>query len=162
VPSWRVTKYDPRRRATDGAYLDDDWTSVDDIGDLVTVADYLRVESAYVAAVRAFLDDRGLTHLTVRDLEGPRSALAVLGPDDPAVDAPLAEGTELDLQGIDAACRLALREHLWCRLEAPGLAVHVGWDYYMYIESDAPCEAAVVRASRELFVERIEVSPYHR
>ena len=162
MPSWRITKYDPARRGPNGVFLDDDWTSVSDIGDRLSVAEYLRVESAYVAAVRAFLADVGVTRLVVHGLEGPHDPPRILGTDDPAASIAVAEGTELDLDGIAAACRRVLREDLWCRLEAPGFAVHFGYDYYMFIESDAPCETAVAQAASTLFVEPIDASPYRR
>lgn len=50
----------------------------------------------------------------------------------------------------------------WCRLEQQDtFTVHVGWDQYVYVCSDQPCEAAIVR-TRELglFAEPITSSPY--
>ena len=48
------------------------------------------------------------------------------------------------------------------RLETPCFAVHFGYDYYMYIETEAQCETAVAEVERMLFVEPITASPYQR
>ena len=43
--------------------------------------------------------------------------------------------------------RAMLRDQgAWCRLEQRDtFTVHVGWDQYLYVGSDQPCEAAVAR-----------------
>ena len=71
---FRVTKYDPSRRDARGAFLDPDWTSHSDIGKVfggkkLEIDEYLRVESAYAAAARAFFQDAGCPALAVVDLE---------------------------------------------------------------------------------------------
>ncbi|MDX3694677.1 hypothetical protein PV726_30975 [Streptomyces europaeiscabiei] len=59
--------------------------------------------------------------------------------------------------------RAMLRDNgAWCRLEVENVfAVHVGYDQYLYIGSDGPCEEALAR-TRELglFPERQTSSPY--
>ncbi|MFV5997467.1 hypothetical protein ACNPQM_35040 [Streptomyces sp. NPDC056231] len=68
---------------------------------------------------------------------------------------PTAAGLEL--------VRAMLRDSgAWCRLETEGaFAVHVGWDQYLYIGSNLPCEAALARTrSLGLFPERLDASPY--
>ncbi|MFF2860828.1 hypothetical protein ACFVSX_13120 [Streptomyces rubiginosohelvolus] len=68
---------------------------------------------------------------------------------------PIAVGLEL--------VRAMLRDNgAWCRLEAGGaFTVHVGWDQYVYIGSDLPCETALARTrALGLFPERIDASPY--
>ncbi|ALO13644.1 Ribosomal protein S1-like protein [Streptomyces venezuelae] len=68
---------------------------------------------------------------------------------------PIAVGLEL--------VRSMLRDKgAWCRLEAEGaFAVHVGWDQYLYIGSNLPCETALARTrALGLFPERLDASPY--
>lgn len=68
---------------------------------------------------------------------------------------PIAVGLEL--------VRSMLRDNgAWCRLEAgEAFAVHVGWDQYLYIGSNLPCETALARTrALGLFPERIDASPY--
>lgn len=53
-------------------------------------------------------------------------------------------------------------EGAWCRLEREDtFTIHVGWDQYVYVSSDRPCDAAVAQ-TREvgLFAQPISASPY--
>ncbi len=49
----------------------------------------------------------------------------------------------------------------WCRLEREDtFTIHVGWDQYVYVSSDQPCDRAVAQI-RELglFAQPINASP---
>jgi hypothetical protein len=163
---WRITKYDPRSRNHKGAYYPDDWTSASDIGKMFNdrrfeLDDYLAMENRYVSAAMHFLEKSGLSSLVVVGLE---TGSAVRGH---SLDELLLQGLELQegqrLSGdeLARACRLNLRELLWCKLEEPGkFFIHFGYDYYMYVGSFYPCPESV-RHAREigLFVESMP-SPY--
>ncbi|MEV3952317.1 S1 RNA-binding domain-containing protein [Streptomyces halstedii] len=59
--------------------------------------------------------------------------------------------------------RVMLRDNgAWCRLEVEDrFVVQVGWDQYVYVSSDKPCERAFARTlALGLFPERLEASPY--
>jgi hypothetical protein len=159
---YRVTKYDPADRDEHGHY-----TGTED-----TVSDHGEVEAAYLQAVEAFAAEVGVERLSVREpgvvslahfgveplLEG--FGLAGIFPADltgfhDGAEVPLDIGLEL--------VRLMLRDNgAWCRLEVEGtLAVHVGWDQYLYIGSSGPCEEALTRTrALGLFPERLDASPY--
>ncbi|MFH9295094.1 S1 RNA-binding domain-containing protein [Streptomyces sp. NPDC017520] len=159
---YRITKYDPAHRDERGHY-----TGAED-----TVSDHGPVEEAYLAAIAAFAEAAGTDRLEVREpqvggfarfgLEPPVDGygLADLFPAGPAgfhdgALVPIAVGLEL--------VRSMLRDNgAWCRLEAEGaFAVHVGWDQYLYIGSNLPCETALARTrALGLFPERIDASPY--
>ncbi|WP_327391386.1 S1 RNA-binding domain-containing protein (plasmid) [Streptomyces microflavus] len=159
---YRITKYDLARRDEHGRY-----TGAED-----TVSDHGPVEEAYLAAVAAFAEAAGADQLEIREpqiggfvhfgLEPPVDGygLADLFPAGPAgfhdgALVPIAVGLEL--------VRSMLRDNgAWCRLEAEGaLTVHVGWDQYLYIGSNVPCETALARTrALGLFPERIDASPY--
>ncbi|MFD8710878.1 S1 RNA-binding domain-containing protein [Streptomyces anulatus] len=158
---YRITKYDLARRDEHGRY-----TGAED-----TVSDHGPVEEAYLAAVAAFAEAAGADQLEIREpqiggfvhfgLEPPYGyGLADLFPAGPAgfhdgALVPIAVGLEL--------VRSMLRDNgAWCRLEAEGaLTVHVGWDQYLYIGSNVPCETALARTrALGLFPERIDASPY--
>ena len=52
---WRITRFDPALRDEGGAYTEDTWTSVSDVGKSfggaeLTLAEYERVEALYIAA----------------------------------------------------------------------------------------------------------------
>ncbi|NEB97315.1 S1 RNA-binding domain-containing protein [Streptomyces anulatus] len=159
---YRITKYDPAHRDERGHY-----TGAED-----TASDHGPVEDAYLAAIAAFAKDAGTDQVEIREpqignfarfgLEPPVDGygLADLFPAGPAgfhdgAPVPIAVGLEL--------VRSMLRDNgAWCRLEAgDAFAVHVGWDQYLYIGSNLPCETALARTrALGLFPERIDASPY--
>jgi small subunit ribosomal protein S1 len=60
--------------------------------------------------------------------------------------------------------RQTLREDGWCRLvDDERFYINVGWDYYVYVGTDRPCDESVELAeSLGLFVDRDFASPYMR
>lgn len=151
---FRVTKYDPSLRAETGAYTKNEWTSFSDVGrqfdgETLSEAEYLRVESAYVEAARAFLGEDGASEFRVVGLEirGDR-------PNPPI------EGSLVPVHQVESIARSVLRNEFWCKLEADGQFLHFGWDYYMYVGVVSPCERAIQQATDlGLFVEEYD-SPY--
>ncbi|MER6432077.1 S1 RNA-binding domain-containing protein [Streptomyces sp900105245] len=159
---YRITKYNPAHRDERGHY-----TGAED-----TVSDHGPVEEAYLAAVTSFTEAAGVDHLEIREpqivgfarfgLQPPVDGygLADLFPAEPAgfhdgALVPIAVGLEL--------VRAMLRDNgTWCRLESgEAFAVHVGWDQYLYIGSNKPCETALARTrALGLFPERLDASPY--
>ncbi|MFJ2191698.1 S1 RNA-binding domain-containing protein [Kitasatospora sp. NPDC087861] len=160
---YRITKYDPADRDERGYYT----------GAEEAVSDHGPVEAAYLEAVAAFAEDTGVRHLAVRE---PQAALGFVhfGSEPAVEDGGLAGLFPSDLTGFhDGAqvpvplglelVRAMLRDSgAWCRLEVEDtFAVHVGWDQYVYVGSNVPCEAALAR-TRELglFPEPLDASPY--
>ncbi|MEU3931282.1 RNA-binding protein [Streptomyces sp. NPDC029044] len=159
---YRITKYDPADRDTQGRYS----------GPEDTVSDHGEVEAAYLRAVAAFAADTGIDHLAVREPQVPSLAHFGAGP---AMDgfglealfpsglAGFHDGAQVPLHSALELVRVMLRDNgAWCRLEAEGrFAVHVGWDQYLYISSSRVCEEALA-VTRELglFAERTDSSPY--
>lgn len=73
------------------------------------------------------------------------------------------DGAQVPIAVAVELVRAMLRDSgAWCRLEVEGeFAVHVGWDQYLYIGSNRPCEAALARTrTLGLFPERLDASPY--
>lgn len=165
---FRVTKYDPARRDERGAFLDPDWTSHADIdraigGRTLQLDDYLKVESAYAAAARAFHQEAGCPPLTVVGLETndlqPRTVdLGLADVLEPVVH----DGDSVGDDEIERLCRLNLRELVWCKLEAKSqdFYLHFGHDYYMYVGTRSSSEDVIRRVEASgLFVEPMR-SPY--
>jgi len=164
---WRVTKYDPALRTSTGLFTGDEWILFSQLGstidsELLTPERYLWAEDRYVDAVERFLAASEIEALMIEGLQ-----TGSYKPND--VDRlglrsiPVAEGQVLSATGeIGHVCRLNLREHLWCRLQAEGaFFVHFGWDYYMFVGSSRPCEDAIAETiAAGLFVEPA-ISPYH-
>ena len=149
---WRVTRYDPARRDDRGAYRGDTWTSVSDVGaefdgELLTLAEYERVEAAYVEAFASFAVGSDVERLEIRGLE--------IGDD-------LKEGAIVSLDEAREIVRRMLREEVICKLEDSHgrFALHVGFDLYMYVGSERSCLDAIARSrALGLFVEGDSPSP---
>jgi hypothetical protein len=127
VRSFRITKYDPRHRAASGAYQRDEWTAFSDVGrtfagEVLTLAEYLRVEDLYLDAVQCSMRCAGVESVTVAALEMHRRP-----------DTTIFTGMQLDAAAARAVARSVLREQLWCKLVGPdGYYIHFGYDYYLY------------------------------
>ena len=155
MKEYRVTKYDPALRGSNGEYKGDDWIMFSQIGQsfggvVLTEQEYKRVERAYANAAMAFLTESGITKLRVKGLENPRRQ-----------PLDFAEGSVLTLDRIPDVIGRILREEFWCRLEADDAFVHFGWDYYMYVGVSCDCRLAERTATElGLYVEEF-ASPYH-
>lgn len=164
VPSfvYRITKYDPADRDEHGSY----------IGPEDSISDHGPVEAAYLQAIAAFAEDTGVDRLAIRE---PGVAGFVHFGLEPTVDghglaglfppdlSGFHDGAEVFLSVGLELVRVMLRDNgAWCGLEVEGkFTVRVGWDQYVYVSSDKPCEGAVSRTrALGLFPERLESSPY--
>jgi hypothetical protein len=152
--SYRITKYNPARRDASGAFLGDDWTAYTDVGSafdakVLTLAEYERVERAYIGAVQAFLVEAEISSLYAKGVEGSA--------DEP--NAPV-EGAAVEVEALAPLLTGLLREKFWCRLECESAFLHVGRDYYMYVGVPRRCPIAEREAAESgLFVEDYS-SPY--
>lgn len=157
----RITKYNPADRDEHGRY-----TGAED-----TVSDHGPVEAAYLEAIAAFAHESGIDRLEIREpevtglvnfgLEAPVDGHGLAGLFPPDL-AGYYDGAEVSVPIALELVRAMLRDNgAWCRLECGDtFTVHVGWDQYVYVGSDQPCEGAIAQ-TREvgLFAEPITVSP---
>ncbi|MFE5326142.1 RNA-binding protein [Embleya sp. NPDC056575] len=160
---YRVTKYDPADRDERGQY----------IGTVDSDSDRGPVESAYLRAVAAFIEDTDIDHLAVREPQISSDLVDFGAEPTPEGHGPAGlfppglagfhDGARVSLTlGLELVRAMLRGDGVWCRLEVEGaFTVHVGWDQYVYIGSSEPCEEALVR-TREfgLFPERLDASPY--
>ncbi|MFD5815967.1 RNA-binding protein [Streptomyces sp. NPDC127038] len=159
----RITKYDPADRDEHGHYH----------GAEDTESDHGPVEAAYLEAIAAFARESGVDRLEIRDpgvtgfvsfgLEAPVEGHGLAGLFPPDLTG-YHDGAEVSVPVALELVRVMLRDGAWCRLEHQDrFTVHVGWDQYVYVGSDRPCEAAVARTHElGLFAEPITASPYAR
>lgn len=145
---YRITKYDPKNRNSQGHYQVDEWTSISDVGKefcghKVTREEYNQVESAYLFAIESLLLEANISSLRISALEQPYEQFE------------FKLGAELGLNEILQIARLSLREELWCRLSIPRRAyVHFGYDYYMYMGVPRFCSKAIEAIQQKaVFVE---------
>lgn len=146
IHSYRITKYTQRDRRGYLTSPPSEWTSVSDVGTKVTEADYLLVEQAYLDAIGQLCTGLGVTALRVNGLE-------------PADAAEVHEGQVLDLDAVEHIARQVLRERLWCKLVAPDVEFHFGYDYYLYVVSKVDPVVPLARIAASLTVDRY-LSPY--
>lgn len=174
---YRVTKFDPAKRANDGTYLDqEEWTSAGEIGKTsdgqTLTEDYLLTEARYERAVVRFFEASQLPHLRITGLENRGMTLERLEDikrDQPFLCEPefvVAEYREdqtVAAEEISLLVTLNLRGIVECKMEIDGkFFVHFGWDFYMYVGCQADCAAAIAETEADgLFVERF-TSPHRR
>ncbi|MEO1614573.1 MAG: hypothetical protein AAFV88_01905 [Planctomycetota bacterium] len=120
---------------------------------MLTPAEYLRFENAYVSSAIMFLTDAGVGSLLISGLENHaafnNSALT------------LENGRSCNLLACADIVRLNLRSEIWCRLESESAFIHFGYDYYMYVGIASKCAFAIQHATDSgLFVEPFD-SPHH-
>jgi hypothetical protein len=165
---WRITKYDPKKRNSQGCFLEDTWISYSDIGSLyhggrLTYDEYVRVENLYINAIVEFMKCLNVSHLQVKSLENHDRIS-----EDPSVDRAevmfvnaLKENASLSLEQVKMASKLILREYFWCKLISKHkMFVHFGYDYYMFIGSRLECKGALQKIRESgLYVEEFQ-SPY--
>jgi len=166
---WRITKYDPQLRTSQGNFLANEWTSYSDIGKFYnnkqfTQKDYLDTENAYVNAVINFMGCLKISSLKIVALEKFNEELISEKnhfQEMASLINNIQIGSYLNEQQISAVCRLILREYIWAKLSNDRkMYVHFGYDYYMYIGSLLPCDKTIKNIKEEgLFVEKIK-SPY--
>ncbi len=54
---YRVTKYNPKYRDSNGHYHNDEWTSFSCVGEEVALEEYLKVENSYIQSAVNFLEN---------------------------------------------------------------------------------------------------------
>ncbi|MDQ6597759.1 hypothetical protein E2K98_25370 [Bacillus salipaludis] len=68
--SWRITKYNPKKREEEGSYLDlEEWTSFSEVGKKVSEEEYLKTESNYLNSITRFMNETGYKKLYLDDLK---------------------------------------------------------------------------------------------
>lgn len=155
---FRLSKYDPAARDAHGAYLREDWTSISDVGrrfdgQTLSLEAYLQVEDSYLDVLTLFLEEAGITSLTIEGLETP----AV----EDGATVPWCEGEAVSGAALRDLWRRVLRQEVWCKFRHPsGFFLHFGDDLYAYVGTPRPSPQALARATaRGLFVEAMP-SPY--
>ncbi len=149
---YRITKYNPKYRDENGRFLQDDWTSISDIGKsfngiMLIETEYMRIENAYVNSVKSFLRESKIVEMEISGLE-------IRNYRQPGFED-LANGKVYPLDMLDSLFRAALRERLWCKFKWQNKAyVHFGYDYYMFVGVNRFCPHSIAFAQEQgLFVE---------
>lgn len=158
--SWRITKYNPKKRDEIGAYLDDkEWTCFSEVGTKVSEEEYLRTESDYINAITTFMVEMGLNKIYLNDLEIWSDE--VVSQNASSFLRKMWVGKAVTAQEVRELARLTLRNVIWCKLSyKKEFFVHFGYDYYMYIGAIKDCSNAQAKVQDTgLYVETFN-SPY--
>lgn len=154
---YRITKYNPKNRDSDGAYRLDEWTAVSDIGmefDGIVLErpTYLDVENAYVNAVLIIMRNFKSTSTVVEKVENRWSYKEI---QDRIFELPsqrvrsllesIENGIILNKEDIKLLTAMILREQIWCELKDVNQAFKItfGYDYYMYCVCDNLSKATI-------------------
>lgn len=163
---YRITKYDPKKRNSQGYYQPDEWISIHDIGTIYegekfTLDEYLKVEDAYVEAIMIFINFLGLNTVTLIDYEKHKLFLPnLLTPELFNAYETSKPGEEVSKEKIPYLARLALREDIYCVFKNDDIFIRFDFDYYMFIGSSKPLPRKLIKKieSLGLFVEDISTS----
>ncbi len=150
---YRITKYNPKNRNTKGHYLLDEWTSFSDVGKLfcgkyLTQNAYSKIENAYLDVIVYYLKSAKIRYLNIS-----YHHFEVLKP------KKIKNHKLVTLIQARKILKHNLRDYYWCQLEVPNkLAIHVGYDYYMYLKTGTLSAGWKSLAKRRgLFVENIKL-----
>lgn len=145
--SLRITKYHGYDVEGNLTSPENEWTSYFDVGNKVSLEDYILVEDEYINFVISLCYLFSVEKLTVSELEIFDEAGLLKYPESLAIN-------ELPL-----LIRDVLREKIWCKLLSDDLEVHFGYDFYMYVVCPLSCDFIKSKIKTSLNVEALQ-SPY--
>jgi hypothetical protein len=145
--SLRITKYHGYDVEGNLTSPENEWTSYFDVGNKVSLEDYILVEDEYINFVISLCYLFSVEKLTVSELEIFDEAGLLKYPESVAIN-------ELPL-----LIRDVLREKIWCKLLSDDLEVHFGYDFYMYVFCPLSCDFIKSKIKTSLNVEAFQ-SPY--
>lgn len=143
---YRITKYDQSQRDERGVYIGPSaWTCYSDVGqtfdgNVLTIEEYLRVESAYIDTAIKLFEESGLPYLRLTRVEAHewlkedlRSTGGLLY--DQAFEAiEFAEDAIVFPKDMRTVLQMIFRGFTWASLEWRNkFYIHIGWDFYMYV-----------------------------
>ncbi len=168
--SYRITKFDPKKRDSEGIYKDiTEWTSISDMGNPdfnnLTFEEYYKTETNYVNAIKFLLADKKISSLKINSLENYNDKSdfdKFLGNNilreidfDYINDIEILEnGQNLQVDCLAKITRLILRELIWMELIDSELEIKFGYDYYMYVKCNRLSDNIIKKIEKTgLFVE---------
>ena len=166
---YRLAKYDPKLRDTNGKYLKKDWTSFDQIGKFFenkkfTLEIYEKYEQKYILVIMEFLNINKINKLVVTNLEKnffQQHKNKVDNENLKELYADVVEGQIVDIMNIKAILQSVLRGYIWFKFLTKDEKnfIHFGWDMYVYFGSDRSLSIGSFNL-HNLFLEEVEQSPY--
>lgn len=150
---YRITKYNPLYRDSEGRYLKDEWTDFSCVGyvfngEKLTFEDYVYVEQEYI---RCILEIINLLKIDV-------SKLKIVGIE--KYEKCEWKNGFLKDKNLELLLQDCLRRRIWCKIIGKKFQIHFGYDYYMYILCELPYDVVnKICIANNLFCEVFQ-SPY--
>ncbi|HYE53353.1 MAG TPA: hypothetical protein VD996_00865 [Chitinophagaceae bacterium] len=141
-----VTKYNPALRDENGYYKKNEWTGFFQIGqmfdgEIFTIESYLETEKKYIEAAIYFFEFHNCDKIILKGVE--KYSLAEYNHADldelSLLYNRIAEGDIISIKDLATILKLILRELMWAELfcsTSNDVALHFGYDFYMYFSSD--------------------------
>jgi len=145
MTNYRITKYNPENRNTEGHYQLDEWTCPSEVGDVFNglkfeEAEYFEIESKYIDAAVKLVESKLLDSLRIVNLKAAYMKEHFSDEDNQWLldnqfkDIELFEDKSLDISEIKIVIKMILRNSIGCSLEVDGkFRLHFGYDFYMYV-----------------------------
>jgi hypothetical protein len=145
MKNYRVTKYNPKNRNSEGHYQLDEWTCPSDIGGVFNGVEfksdeYFDIESKYIKSAIKLIESCSLNHLRVVSLYTNYIEEYFVDADyqwlleEEFKVIKLFEDKPLNISEIETVLKMILRNFMGCSLEVDGkFKLHFGYDYYMYV-----------------------------
>ncbi|MFX3622611.1 MAG: hypothetical protein ACE3JP_00870 [Ectobacillus sp.] len=157
--SYRISKYKPNLRDNNDNYTDlEEWTCFSEVGEKLSMDEYLDAEQRYIDAIMIFMDEMNIDGLFIDRLELYSEEIAVQNAKE--FISKLWVGKKVNKLEIQGIARLTLRNAVWCKLRLRNqFFVHFGYDYYMFIGASDSCTQALEKIkSMGLYVEAYDSS----
>jgi hypothetical protein len=147
MKNYRITKYNPENRSSDGHYQVDEWTCPSEVGKLLNGSvfqkdEYFEIESKYIKAVIILMKSMSINNLRIVSLNKNYMEEELVDKDNQWLldnkfkDIELFEDKSVDISEVETLIKLNLRNFMGCTLEiVDKFRLHFGYDYYMYISS---------------------------
>ncbi len=150
---YRISKYNPKYRNSQGIYIKKEWTSYCDIGEkientILKKEEYLNIEKLYCEIVSEIAISNNINKLIIDKLESSFSKQEIKNffqeknlklelVDEELMDL-MCKKQELEIQDLKRCLRLLLREVFWCELIGVNIPFKIvcGYDLYIYVYCD--------------------------
>ncbi|PHS09816.1 MAG: hypothetical protein COA78_11800 [Blastopirellula sp.] len=166
---FRVTKYNPKYRNSEGHYLPDEWTCPSEVGKVFngntfTKKQYFEIENKYIEAIVSVLQFENLDHLRITNLctdyceENLADKTHLWLVEKEFTDIELFEDKPVLVSELPILLKMIFRNFIWCKLEINNLFyLSVEWDFYMFIATPN-CNRDTFNEAQEtgLFVEEVD------
>ena len=171
---YRITKYDQSQRNEIGAYIGPSaWTCYSDVGqtfdgEVLTIEECLRVESAYISAAIKLFEESGLPYLRLTRIETHEwqkeerliEGYSLYDPVFETID--FTEDAIVLPKDMPTVLQMIFRGFAFASLEwRDKFYIHIGEEFYMYIGTHKADEGIIDAIhSTGLYIERNYPSPY--